>query len=118
MQHSNILVIGGAGFIGRHIVARLTARGLRVTVPTRRRARARHLIMLPTIDVVECDVHDDVVLSKLIRDKDAVINLIGVLHGSRGSPGHARPEFAQAHVELPRRIVAMCGKHGVAACCT
>ena len=59
MQHSNILVIGGAGFIGRHIVARLTARGLQVTVPTRRRARARHLIMLPTIDVVECDVHDD-----------------------------------------------------------
>ncbi|HWL73076.1 MAG TPA: complex I NDUFA9 subunit family protein [Burkholderiaceae bacterium] len=114
MQHSNILVIGGAGFIGRHIVSRLTARGLRVTVPTRRRARARHLIMLPTIDVVECDVHDDVVLSQLIQDKDAVVNLIGVLHGSRGrSDSCYGPEFAKAHVELPRRIVAMCGKHGV-----
>src|SRR4030095_16028074 len=109
MQHSNILVIGGAGFIGRHIVARLTARGLRVTVPTRRRARARHLIMLPTIDVVECDVHDDATLSRLTSDKDAVINLIGVLHGSRGSP--YGPEFAQAHVQLPQRIVEMCRKH-------
>ena len=86
MQHSDILVIGGAGFIGRHIVARLIARGLRVTVPTRRRARARHLILLPTIDVVECDVHDDAALSNLMRDKDAVINLVGVLHGSQGSP--------------------------------
>ena len=114
MQHSNILVIGGAGFIGRHIVARLTARGLRVTVPTRRRARARHLIMLPTIDVVECDVHDDAALSSLIRDKDAVINLIGILHGSQGPSGsrYGR-EFARSHVELPRRIVDSCRAHGI-----
>ena len=111
MEHSNILVVGGAGFIGRHIVARLTARGLRVTVPTRRRARARHLIMLPTIEVVECDVHDDAVLNDLVRDKDAVINLIGILHGSRGAP-YGR-EFARSHVELPRRIVAASRIHGV-----
>ena len=114
MQHSNILVIGGAGFIGRHIVARLTARGLRVTVPTRRRARARHLILLPTIDVVECDVHDDAALGRLIRDKDAVINLIGVLHGSQGKRGSSYGrEFADSHVELPRRIVASCIALGV-----
>lgn len=114
MQHSNILVIGGAGFIGRHIVARLISRGLRVTVPTRRHARARHLILLPTIDVVECNVHDEVVLASLIRGKDAVINLIGVLHGSYGPQGspYGR-EFAQAHVELPKRIVAACRTYGV-----
>lgn len=111
MQHTNILVIGGAGFIGRHIVARLIARGLRVTVPTRRRARARHLIMLPTIDVVECDVHDAAVLDTLIRDQDAVINLVGILHGSQGTP-YGR-EFAHAHVELPKRIVAACRRFGV-----
>ena len=111
MQHSNVLVIGGSGFIGRHIVARLTAQGLRVTVPTRRRARARHLILLPTIDVVECNVHDDSALNQLVRDKDAVINLVGVLHGSRGSP-YGR-EFAQSHVELPRRVVAACRTHNV-----
>lgn len=114
MQHSDILVIGGAGFIGRHIVARLIARGLQVTVPTRRRARARHLILLPTIDVVECDIHDDAVLGSLIGGKDAVINLIGILHGSHGSQGsrYGR-EFAQAHVELPQRIVAACRTHRV-----
>ena len=111
MQHSSILVIGGAGFIGRHIAARLIARGLRVIVPTRRRSRARHLIMLPTIDVVECDVHDDATLRRLISDNDAVINLIGVLHGSKGSPYGT--EFARAHVQLPQRIVAMCRKQGV-----
>jgi len=114
MQHTNILVIGGAGFIGRHIVARLIARGLRVVVPTRRRARARHLIVLPTIDVVECDVHDDNALDSVTRGTDAVINLVGVLHGSYGPSGsrYGR-EFARAHVELPRRIVAACNRHSV-----
>ncbi|MGZ8253502.1 MAG: NAD-dependent epimerase/dehydratase family protein, partial [Burkholderiaceae bacterium] len=62
---NKILVIGGAGFVGRHIVARLAGGGLRVTVPTRHRARARHLIMLPTVEVVE------MVLSGLIN-KDIV----------------------------------------------
>jgi NADH dehydrogenase len=106
VQHTDILVIGGAGFIGRHIVSRLIDRGLKVTVPVRRRGRAGHLITLPTIDVVEADIHDDATLAGLITGRDAVINLVGILQGSRGSP--YGPEFARAHVELPRRIVRSC----------
>jgi NADH dehydrogenase len=106
VPYSNVLVIGGAGFIGRHIVNRLIDRGARVTVPTRRRARAGHLITLPTIDVVEANIHDDGDLKRLIDGRDAVINLVGILQGSRGSP--YGPEFARAHVELPRRIVRAC----------
>jgi uncharacterized protein YbjT (DUF2867 family) len=108
---NNILVIGGSGFVGRHIVARLVDRGCRVTVPTRRRARARHLILLPTVDVVECNVNDDRTLDTLLRDHDAVINLVGILQGSRGTP--YGPEFARAHVELPKRVVAGCTRLGI-----
>jgi NADH dehydrogenase len=108
---NKILVIGGAGFVGRHIVARLVDRGLRVTVPTRHRARARHLILLPTVEVVERDVNRDEALDLLLHDHDAVINLVGILQGSRGTP--YGPEFARAHVELPRRIVAGCKRLGV-----
>jgi len=109
---NKILVIGGAGFVGRHIVARLADRGLRVTVPTRHRARARHLILLPTVEVVEADVNRDAALQDLMREHDAVINLVGILQGSRGTP--YGKEFAGAHVELPRRIVAGCERLGIA----
>ena len=108
---NKILVIGGAGFVGRHIVARLVGQGLRVTVPTRHRARAGHLILLPTVEVVESDVSNDDALDLLLRDHDAVINLVGILQGSRGTP-YGR-EFARAHVELPKRIIAGCARHGV-----
>lgn len=108
---NRILVIGGAGFVGRHIVARLVDLGHRVTVPTRHRARARHLIMLPTIDVVESDVNRDDALDSLLRDQDAVINLVGILQGSRGTPYGA--EFARAHVDLPKRIVEGCTRLGI-----
>jgi NADH dehydrogenase len=106
MRHSNILVLGGSGFIGRYIVNLLVARGCRVLVPTRRRASARHLITLPTCDVVEANIHDDAALDELVQGRDAVINLVGILHGSRA-------EFEKAHVELTRRVIAACGKRGV-----
>ena len=104
MRYENILVLGGGGFVGRHLVAALAARGARVTVPSRRRERARHLLLLPTVDVVECDVNRREALSALVAGRDAVINLVGVLHG---------PNFERAHVELPQAVVAACREHGV-----
>jgi NADH dehydrogenase len=111
MRHSRILVLGGAGFVGRHIVARLVDRGAVVTVPTRRRAHARPLILLPTVEVIEADIGDDAVLTTLVARHDAVINLVGILQGSRAMP--YGPEFAHAHVDLPRRVIAACERSGV-----
>ncbi len=104
MKHQNILVVGGAGFVGRHLVAAFAARGARVTVPTRRRERAKHLILLPTVDVVEADVNDAKALVALAAGRDAVVNLAGILHG---------PDFKLAHVELAQSIVNACHRAGV-----
>lgn len=114
MKHQRILAIGGSGFIGRYVVDRLAARVASIVVPTRRRDRVKQLIVLPTADVVEADIHDPVVLGRLVSDCDAVINLVGVLHGDY-PPANLPygPQFLQAHVELPRRIVAACERHGV-----
>lgn len=111
MNIRNVLVIGGSGFIGSRIVAQLVTAGYRVTVPTRRRENARHLLLLPTIDVIEANVFDAATLRHLMQGQDAVINLVGVLHSPGGQP--YGPAFARAHVELPRRIVAACQSCGV-----
>ena len=111
MRDLTVVVFGGTGFIGSHLVARLSAEGARVIVPTRRYERAKHLIFLPRVEVVEANIHDDAMLRILLTERDAAINLVGVLHSKRGSP--YGPQFKAAHVELPRRIVAACAAAGV-----
>jgi uncharacterized protein YbjT (DUF2867 family) len=115
MAYRSVLVVGGSGFIGSHLIAKMALTGWRVIVPTHRYAHAKHLLTLPVVDqVIEADVHDDATLDRLIRGKDAVINLVGILHGRRGASGtRYGPAFAKAHVELTRRIVAACAAHGV-----
>ena len=113
MRYRDILVVGGAGFVGRHLVAALAARGARVTVPTRRRERARHLLTLPTVEVVEADVHQPGELARLACGRDAAVNLAGVLHSRRGrrderGPNDYGPDFARVHVELAQAVVAAC----------
>jgi NADH dehydrogenase len=111
MKTKNILLIGGSGFLGSHVARQLAALGHRLTIPTRHRERARHLLVLPTAEVVETDVHDDARLAELVSGKDAILNLVGILHSRYGLP-YGR-DFARAHVELPRRIAAACRAAGV-----
>ncbi len=111
MKDMTVVVFGGSGFIGSHLVARLSEDGVRVIVPTRRSERAKHLIFLPRVEVVEADIHDDAALRALLAGRDAAINLVGVLHSKRGTP--YGPQFKRAHVDLPRRIVAACAAAGV-----
>jgi len=108
MEITTVCVIGGGGFVGRHICHQLAARGYRVCVPTRDPERAKQLILLPTVEVVAADVHDAAALSRVVRGADAVINLVGVLHEGRG-----RASFREAHVGLPRKIIAACRQNGV-----
>ena len=103
MKLDNVLVLGGSGFVGRHLVAALAANGIKVTVPSRHRERAKHLLPLPTVDVVETDIMAPGALEALAGGRQAVINLVGILHG----------DFERVHAELPRRVVAACRARGV-----
>jgi uncharacterized protein YbjT (DUF2867 family) len=112
----NILVLGGSGFIGRHLVDRLVAQDCAVCVPTRRRAYARELLVLPTVEVVEADILDPAVLARLVAGRDAVINLVGILHDTGGARAGSAygPSFAATHVTLVKNLVEACRRQGVA----
>ncbi len=102
-----ILILGGTGFVGRHLCEKLTQLQWRVTVPTRHEARARAIQMLPALDVFQADVHDEAALARLVAGHDAVVNLVAILHGTREA-------FARAHVQLPQKLARACAAAGVA----
>ncbi len=107
MQIRNVCVLGGTGFVGRHVVRRLAERGIQVRVPTRRRERSKELLVLPTADVVEGHVHDPAQLAEMLRGMDAVINLVGILHESRSA------SFQEVHAELPKKVAEACVAQGI-----
>jgi uncharacterized protein YbjT (DUF2867 family) len=106
---SKTLVLGGTGFVGRSVCERLMERDGgtgRIVVPTRRLRGGRDLQSLPTVELVEADVHNDAALARCIAGSSAVVNLVAILHGSAAA-------FEHVHVALPRRLVAVCKAVGV-----
>jgi len=102
-----ITVLGGSGFVGSSLVAKLDAAGYQVTVISRRRESAKHLILLPNVQVVQCDIFEQQKLKSILEGSYAVINLVGILHES------GRASFEQVHHQLPRRLAQVCGELGI-----
>lgn len=107
MGRFTIVMLGGTGFVGRTLGARLAAAGHRLRIPTRHAHRHRELLVLPTVQVIEADVHDAAVLRREFQGADAVINLVGILNE------RVRGDFERVHVDLPRKIVDACRQTGV-----
>ena len=106
MIPKKVLILGGTGFVGSHVCQKLATLPLRITLPTRRPENAKHLQMLPTVDVLTADVHDEATLTRLVAGHDVVVNLIAILHGTEAA-------FNHVHVELPQKLVRACLGQGV-----
>lgn len=103
-----ICLIGGSGFVGRHVASALCTRGIALRIPTRRRERVKpELIVLPNTEVIEANIANADVLGEIVAGCAAVINLTGILHEQ------SEGDFRRIHAELPRRIVNACRISGV-----
>lgn len=103
----DILILGGTGFVGRSLCALLLASDdpPRITVPTRSLSKAR-LAMQPSVDLVSADVHEPGQLATLVEGRDAVVNLVAVLHGDEA-------QLDRVHVQLVRALAEACKTAGV-----
>ncbi len=107
MRIQNVCVLGGTGFVGGHLVARLAATGRSVRVLTRRRERHKSRLVCPTVDIEEANVFDPESLDRNFSSVDAVIFLAGILNESRDQT------FKRVHVDLPRMVSQACARNGV-----
>ena len=105
-----VTVFGGSGFVGRHVVSRLAARGLVVRVAVRDVAAAA--FVKPMGDVgqvtpVRANILDEAAVAAAVEGSDAVINLVGILF-SRG-----RQCFDAVHRDGAERIARLSKAAGV-----
>jgi uncharacterized protein YbjT (DUF2867 family) len=101
LRNRLITIFGGTGFIGRHLVQRLAARGARIRVISRNVSRGRHLQPMGHVGqivVAQADLHSEEGVAAAMRGSVCVINLIGILHEG------GRQTFEAVHTELPGRI--------------
>jgi len=105
---STVCILGGTGFVGRHLAARLVTRGHSVKVLTRHRFLHTDMLVLPTLTLVQADVYDPGTLREEFEGCDAVVNLVGILN----ERGHKGLGFKLAHVEFTEAVLQACrGAH-------
>jgi nucleoside-diphosphate-sugar epimerase len=75
----NVLVTGASGFLGSHVVERLSARGDRVRALVRRSSNRRHLERLPNVDLFEGTVEQIDRMREAVDGVDAVVHVAAVI---------------------------------------
>jgi uncharacterized protein YbjT (DUF2867 family) len=103
-----ITVLGGTGFIGRHLVALLLQSGAAVRLAARHPGQVKRAAE-PAIapEIVQGDILDDVSVGAAITGADAVVNLVGILTET------ATQTYRAIHVEGARRVALAAQRHGV-----
>ena len=105
-----ILIFGGTGQIGTHLIRRLTKNNYKVTVVTRNIHEKGHKIKIMGnagfIDLVEVKIFDEEKIRNLFKDADICINLIGILFEKRGGNS-----FKNIHSVFPSLLAKLCKEY-------
>ncbi len=80
-----ILVTGGAGFIGSHVVDNLLRRRLKVTILEKKRT-----IKLNQVKIIYGNVKNRTLINKIVKNYDGVIHLAATL-GTQETVAHPKP---------------------------
>ena len=101
-----VLIFGGSGQIGRHLIRRLTNKNYLVTVVTRnlhKKGTALRLGGNPGyVEIIEANIFDEEKLNDLFKDKDICINLVGIISENK------KNKFKNIHTYFPTLLSKKC----------
>lgn len=83
MKNGLVTVFGGSGFLGKHVVRALVAKGYRVRVPMRRPHIGMDLRVIGNVgqvQLVQANLRFEKSVQRAVEGSDAVINLVAVLY--------------------------------------
>jgi uncharacterized protein YbjT (DUF2867 family) len=101
MRPLRIVILGGTGFLGTRLIARLIKDGHNVTALSRDREQHKHLLVLPGLTLINTDPYHEGQLAERFRSQDVVVNLVGILN-ERWFDGSG---FRRAHTELTQGVI-------------
>ena len=105
-----ILIWGGTGQIGTHLVRKLTQNNFTVTVVTRNIHQKGHIIKTQGnagyIEIKECSIYDEPKIRKLFESADICINLIGILFEKKNGN-----TFKNIHSVFPSLLAKLCKEY-------
>ncbi len=107
MTAKRVVIFGGTGFVGRHLITRLQSRGIRCRIPTRSPHRHRALKTWHGVEMVSANLSSRNGRDQLLADCDTVINLVGILNEGRGN------SFKDLHLRFPYRLLEACQRAGI-----
>ena len=103
-----VLIFGGSGQIGRHLIRRLTNKNYLVTVVTRNLHKKGTVLKLGGnpgyIEIIETNIFDENKLNDLFKDKDICINLVGIISENK------KNKFKNIHTYFPTLLSKKCEK--------
>lgn len=105
-----VLVLGGAGFIGRHVAAALAARGCRVVIGSRHPQRRQRAQSVPSAKYREVRLERLLLAAdwrEALHGCDVVVNCVGILR-ERG-----RETYQRVHQLAPAALAAACRERGL-----
>lgn len=108
MKSNRVCILGGTGFVGRHLATRLADAGIPCRILSRHPQRHAQLRTIDAVELIGGDPFQPEDLNRALEDCSSAVNLIGILN--EGGPDHS---FQRLHVELGDRLVEACRSSGV-----
>ncbi|MFH1843785.1 MAG: TIGR01777 family oxidoreductase [bacterium] len=99
-----VLLTGGTGLIGRHLVPQLVERGDRVVCLTRHETRARSLLPVG-VEILETDAAQTGPWQDVVSGCDAVINLAGESIAAGNWSDRRKQRIRRSRLDITRNLV-------------